>query len=347
MDASLLLSLTDRVAVLATPSAMHPDAWPLGERVDGWARGRGLILGDPDGSPLGRGRFERLAARVFPTADLDRVDLFARWLTWAFALDDTLDQEPLAGSATAVHELYEDLLRAMRLGHARPGARPLETTLVELWDVTATRMDREWRRRFMLHMEAHRTGCAQEAVNRRTGRVPAPREYAGLRRRAAAPFLYDLVEPVLGVVLADRLTTSPQWVILSEGVADVVAWSNDIASFTMEDARQDAHNLVAVMCQTHGCRPREGARLVLDRIVERLDEVQEAVRVLPATMDRLELSPEQRQTASQIARVLLGTPRAHVDWLTESGRYNASADAVATASGRRPPGLDTLSHLRP
>jgi len=348
VDISLLLSTTDRVAPLATPSAMHPESWQLCAQVEAWARGRGLVLGDPDTSPLGRARCERLAARVFPGADLAAVDLFARWLTWTLALDDTLDHPPLADSGSAVHGLYEDLLRAMRRGHARPGARPLEAALVELWQATSRGMSRDWRRRFMLHLEAHRDGCAEEAVNRRIGHTPSPAEYAPLRRRACGPFLYDLIEPVLGVELSPRLLRTPRWKTLADSVADVVAWANDLASHDRESARGDTHNLPAVLAAAEGIDLAGVGAIgdigdmgdaVVDRIADRLDDAWKAARRLPEMLDRLQLTVAQRGAAAQVVKVLLDTPRAHLDWLAESGRYEGVAGPAALR-------LDALASLR-
>ncbi|WP_246006974.1 terpene synthase family protein [Actinomadura pelletieri] len=344
VDISLLLSMTDRVpALAAAPSAMHPESWRLGAQVETWARGRGLVLGDPDTSPLGRARCERLAARVFPSVDLAAVDLFARWLTWTLALDDTLDHPPLSDSGSAVHALYDDLLRAMRRGHARPGARPLETALVELWDVTSTGMSREWRRRFMLQLEAHRDGCAEEAVNRRVRQVPTEAQFASLRRRACGPFLYDLVEPVLGVELPARLLRTPSWKTLAHSVADVVAWSNDVASHDLEAARGDVHDLPAVLAHARGVAPGDAdtiAALVAGRITDRLEDAWTAARRLPEMLDRLELTVAQRAAAAQVVKVLLDVPRAHIDWLAESGRYEPPG--ASPAPGR----LDALASLR-
>lgn len=339
VDISPLLSMTDRVTALATPSAMHPESWQLCAQVETWARGRGLVLGDPDTSPLGRARCERLAARVLPAADLAGVDLFARWLTWTLALDDTLDHPPLADSGSAVHALYDDLLRAMRRGHARPGARPLEAALVELWHTTSKDMSRDWRRRFMLHLEAHRDGCAEESVNRRIRHVPAEADYAPLRRRACGPFLYDLVEPVLGVELPARLLRTPRWKTLADSVADAVAWSNDLASHDLESARGDVHDLPAVLARAHGLTPEQAASAVADRIADRLEEAWTAARRLPEMLDRLEMTVAQRAAAAQVVKVLLDTPRAHIDWLAESGRYVPDAAPA-------PLRLDALASLR-
>ncbi|MFC4906778.1 terpene synthase family protein [Actinomadura gamaensis] len=347
VDVSLLLSLTDRVASLATPSGMHPGAWPLGERLAGWTRSRGLVFGDPDTSPLGRARCDRLAARLFPAADLDRVELFGHWLTWTFALDDMLDQPPLGTSATAVHELYDDLLRALRRGAARPGARPLESTLVELWRETSAGMSPEWRRRFLLHLEEHRAGCAEEAVNRRTGRVPTPKHYPAGRRRACGPHLFDLVEPVLGVELAAPVQTVPPWKALAEGTADLLAWCNDLASYRREREDGDAHNLVAVLMDAYGYGDEQAAHWALDRIETRAADVAAAARVMPDALDRLALPEAERSAAARIVSALLDAPRAHLDWLIESGRYDLSRSVSAAQSERRPLGLlDALASLR-
>ncbi|GAA3983399.1 hypothetical protein GCM10023085_76950 [Actinomadura viridis] len=346
VNASLLLSLADRATGLAGPSAMHPDAWRLGERVDAWARARGLVLGDPDTSPLGRARCERLAARLFPAAEADRVELFACWLTWAFALDDTLDRPPVAGSGSTVHAVYDDLLRAMRRGHAGPGARPLEATLVELWGSTAERMSREWRRRFLAHLEEHRTGRADQAVHRRTRRMPGPDEYPPLRRRACGPFLYDLIEPVLGVELPNRLLALPAWQFLLEGTADVIAWSNDLASYSRESALGEVYNHVIVLSAAYDIEPARACDWVADRIALLVEEVRAAARTVAATLDRLRLSDGEREAARQVSGVLLAAPRAHIDWITESGRYSPSEGSSEGYGGSGGARLDGLASLR-
>lgn len=342
VDVSLLLPLTDRAAPLAAPSAVHPGAWQLGERLDAWARGRGLVLGDPDTTPLGRAHCERMAARAFPAAELDRVELFARWLTWTFALDDTVDRAPFAGSATAVYGLYDELLGAVRRGRARPGARPLEAALAELWLLTTPGTSRDWRRRFLQHMEDHRAACAEEAVRRRVGRRLTPEGYAFARRRACGPFLYDLVEPVLGVEMPARVLGTPAWKLVSEGTADVVAWSNDVVSYGLEAARGDVHNLVGVIAAARGVEAEQAARLVVDRIAARAADVQAEVAAFPETLGHLRLTEEQRTAATRVVAVLLDTPRAHLEWLAESGRYAGGVPEDPDRARR----LDALASLR-
>ncbi|POM24192.1 (-)-delta-cadinene synthase [Actinomadura rubteroloni] len=313
---SLLHSLGDRVTAPAGPVVPRADAHALAERLEDWTRARGLGAGV---RPLAR--CERLAVRLFPAAPADRVELFARWTVWAFALDDLTDTDPVGRSANAVHSLYADLLGALRRGAARPGARPLEESLAELWRETGPQMSRTWRRRFVSHLEDHRTGCAQEAVDRRMGDLPTPRAYPKLRRRAAAPFLFDLIEPVLGVELPRPVLGTPCWTTLIEGTADVMAWCNDVASYPRETKDGDVHNLLTVLSAAYGLGPQEAGAAVADRIEARTEQVARAARGMPGTLDAVDCAPEDRAAVERVARVLREAPRAHLDWLGESGRY--------------------------
>lgn len=341
MDAALVLSLADRVAALATRSGMHPAAQSIGARTDDWARTRGLVIGDPDASPLGRARFERLACRIFPQAPPDRVALFARWLVWAFALDDQIDDTPMGGSATAVDGLYADLLGALRRGHAKPQAHPLELALAELWRDTLPGTTPHWRRRFLRHLEDHRVGCAEEAVNRRTGRMPALAEYPALRRRAAGPFLYDLIEPVLGIAVDPRLELTPAWKALVDGTADMITWTNDVVSYFKEAEHCAPYgrvtgNLVGVVAHDLGLEAPLAAGRVVDHIARRAPLVREAARSLGAELDRLSTGPQGRKDTAILVRTLLQAPRAHLDWLTETGRYTPPAGQAPVVPMHRP-----------
>lgn len=345
VDAALLLTLTDKVPLLAAPSMPHAQTPAIGGRVSGWAEDLGLVIGDPDTSPLGRARFERLAGRILPGADAERVTLLARWLLWFFALDDALDDTPLGGSATSVQGFHEQLARAVRRGSPRPEAGPLEIALVELWWATAPRMSPWWRHRFLAHLDQHRAGCAEEAVDRRTGHTPPIDGYPALRRRAAGPFLYDLLEPALGVELPARLPAGRAWRALLAAISDVITWCNDVVSCPKETLRRDAHNHVTVLSAAHGLGSAEAARRVVRLIARRAGEARLAAHALdpargvdpdlPAgSTGKLDPGDGATTPGGQFAsivlvlRCLLGAPRAHLDWLLETGRYTCRRPEV-------------------
>ncbi|MEO5875150.1 MAG: terpene synthase family protein [Streptosporangiaceae bacterium] len=339
MDATLLLPLTECVPGLAVPCRIHEEIWQIGEDTGAWARNSGLVLGDPDTTRLGRGRFGRMAARIFPEAPADRVVLFAKWLTWLFAFDDARDEGPLGGSATAIDALYSDLWKAVRRRAARPGAGPLELALAELWRESAAEMGSDWRRRFTGHLDAHRAGCLEEAVNRRTGSAPALEDYPLLRRRTNGLFMFDLAEPVLGVEVPESVAVSRAWLSLVDGTSDVMAWCNDVASFTQDS---DPCNYVIVAMRSLGLTAEAAVNWVNERILVRAQDVQAAARSLPAEFTRLRVDPVTVREVSRLVCGLLGAPRAHLDWLLECGRYKDPALVLPP----RPAG-QTLSVLLP
>jgi hypothetical protein len=324
VDAPSLLPLLDEVAAFGVPGGVHPAVWSMDESTDAWGRRMSLIVGDPDSSALGRARLGRLAARIFPRVPRDRAELFARWLIWLFAFDDARDERPLGGSATAVDSRFTDLLKTLRRGHARPEADALELALAELWRETARGMSPAWRRRFLGHLEEQRAACTEEAMHRRTGHVPGPADYPALRRRTSGLFLLDLVEPVAGYELPEGVVRSPAWHALVQATADLVAWSNDVASYRQEAAAGTAgHNYLTVFAQAYGLGPEQTVTWVVNRIAERAPDAAAAARRLSAELTRLELAPEPAAQVTAVAEVLLTAPRAHLEWLQETGRYSA------------------------
>jgi hypothetical protein len=263
------------------------------------------------------------------------VTLFTRWLIWLTAFDAARDETPLGGSATAVDTLYSHLFMSLRRGHARPGSGPLEIALTELWQATSPLTTRSWRCRFLSHLEDHRSACGEEAVNRRTGQMPSPGRYPALRRRTSGTFMFDLAEPVLGVETAAGVLLSPAWQNLLLGTADLITWCNDIASYSREAAWGATHNYVTVFAHAFDLTPEQTAAWVVDRIAERASEVQAAARQLPATFSRLGLDAESARRTSEVAEVFLAAPRAHLDWLLESGRYRDHDGFVPRQSGPR------------
>lgn len=331
----LLLPLTWRSPSLADPCRVHEELWTIGEETASWARSRGLVIGDADTSRVGRGRFERLACRVFPDAPAGRVALFSRWLLWLFAFDDLRDETPFGGSATEVDALYEEMERTVRRGAPRPGAGPLELALAELWRETAGPMGADWRRRFRIHLGWHRQGCVDEAVGRRTRATPSLEEYPGLRRRTNAPFVLDLVEPVLGVELPEDVVSTRSWRRLRDGVNDVTAWCNDVVSYPHESGLGNPCNYVGLAIRELDLEPLTAIGWVCERIEEALARMEEAAADLAGEPAWRDLGADARTRAGEVVATLLLVPRAQLDWLAESGRYSPMPDTSLPVPRRR------------
>lgn len=290
--AEALLPLTERVPSMAEPCRMHPSVYAIEAAVIDWSRRTGLRAGPNAG-------FHRMAARAFADFDASAAALFAQWLTWLFHLDDELDE-------------YGEPYPRLFDGH---GEHPLEASFAELWRTTSAKMSDDWRLRFATHLQMQHDASQAEAHNRAEGRWPSLVEYPALRRATVGPYLYDLVEPCLGVEVPAELYAGEAWQCLVDACNDAVAWSNDVASRPKE--RGDGHNLVVIAMRELGLGGREATAWVLDRIAERCSDMRRAAMRLPLN----ELDPITARNVSKVACAHLAAPRAHLDWLLESGRY--------------------------
>ncbi len=310
--AALLLPLVDRIAVMAAPCRMHTSIDRITVALADWTRQVGLETAVPAG-------FERMAGRAFAGFGMDSTLLFAKWLTWLFHFDDEWDEKPAGRAAEIVEATFTRLAR-----HTAEGTTPVEVAFRDLWGVTAPRMSLRWRERFTRGLVAQGAACRTEAENRCAGRVPSVAEYPALRRGTVGPYLFDLVEPCLGVEVPVELRESPTWRTLVDACNDVTAWCNDVASHHKERANGDVHNYVTVAAHAFGLSDTDAVAWVNDRITERAEDLRAAARRLPGLFDEFALSPVQARNASKVACAFLAAPRAQLEWLLESGRYGVT-----------------------
>ncbi|MFF4417280.1 terpene synthase family protein [Streptosporangium sp. NPDC001559] len=355
--AALLLPLVDRVPVMAAPCRMHASIdWITASLAD-WTREVGLE------TPV-LARFDRMAGRAFAGFGTDSTLLFAKWLTWLFHFDDEWDEKPAGRAAGIVEATFSRLVRhtaeaahgetqaartamTASLTAVRPrppapvmtripsplpvrtprpeGVSPVEAAFRDLWGTTAPRMSRRWRERFAHGLAAQGAACRTEAENRCAGRVPSITEYPVLRRGTVGPYLFDLVEPCLGVEVPAELRECRTWRTLVDACNDVTAWCNDVASHHKERANGDVHNYVMVAAHAFGLSDAEAVAWVNDRIAERAEDLRAAARRLPGLFDEFGLTPVEARNASKVACAFLTAPRAQLEWLLESERYDVTA----------------------
>lgn len=312
--AASLLPLAELVPVMSAPCGMHPAVEEIGAELAAWARTSGLAAPP-------RAGFERMAARAFTGFGMDSALLFAKWLTWLFHFDDEWDEKP-AGRAAEIVEATFARLDLVARAPARASS-PVEMAFADLWETTSGRMSTRWRQRFLAGLATQGRACRSEAENRCAGRVPSPAEYPRLRRGTVGPYLFDLVEPCLRVEVPAGLRESTTWRTLVDACNDVTAWCNDVASHRKERANGDVHNYVTVAATAFGLSDGAAVTWVNDRIAARAEDLRTSARRLPTLFDRFGLSTGQARDVSKVACAFLTAPRAQLEWLLESSRYDS------------------------
>ncbi|MER7129324.1 terpene synthase family protein [Streptosporangium saharense] len=177
-------------------------------------------------------------------------------------------------------------------GGCEPGPAPVERAFADLWEACAPTMSDGWRERFV-------AGLA----------VP---DATGFGRR-----LLDLAEPCLGVEVPAPLQESRRWRATTEAGGDVVTWCDALLTghLPLPSAR------TAEVSEVSEVSDRAVHAPVIDRVVERMEELWSAARALPPLVGRHDLGLDASREVIQVACAFLTIPRAYLEGLLESRRY--------------------------
>jgi terpene synthase-like protein len=315
-DSREMTGLTGAIPVAATARA----GWAAEAEAHtrDWVRRLGLVR-----SAAARRHFDAisggaLAASVYPDARPGTRQTLTDWFSWLFILDDQCDEGQLGRDPAALDILLLPL-RAALVGSG--GAEhPLAAALGSIRARIEPGGPADWWHRFRGHVLEYLDGCRWEAANRAAGRVPSLAEYPA-RRRAAGAILpsLDLIEFGGGRYLPAPVRQLPAYAAAVRAAADVVCWTDDIATADKEAARGDLHNLVIVLDAERGCgaaaATAEAARMLHTRLAD-FEAAEAAVGVATAGDDAL-----VRAARHNLAG-LRTWMRGHLDWGLDTARYH-------------------------
>lgn len=299
------------------PCPVHPSIHLVEAATAGWARAAGL---DPDPAA------SRLAGRAFARCETGAVTALARWLTWMSCL------------RRAPEALAPVLAVA---GGGEPGPVPLERAFSGLWTACAPGMSGAWRERFTAGLAAQREAIISRGTPTplspgtpppRSRETPAPlsprtpmtgspetpvtgdHSERGARTEsygdAFGRYLFDLVEPCLGVEVPAPVWRSPQWRALVEASGDVAAWC--------EEAVAGRGHEGTISLERSNPEAEEGK---IDRVATRVEELWTAARAIPALTERHDLGFAASREVTRVACAFLTIPRAYLERLLETPRY--------------------------
>ncbi|WP_449065005.1 terpene synthase family protein, partial [Planomonospora algeriensis] len=123
-------------------------------------------------------------------------------------------------------------------------------------------------------------------------------------RAVCGPYLFDLVEPCLGVEVPAPVVADRRWRALVEASGDVVAWSGDVAAGHGDEA---------------------AAEPIVERLVARMEELWTAAWAVPVLVERHGLGLAAGRDVTRVACAFLTVSRAHLEQLLESGLAPASS----------------------
>lgn len=299
------------------PDAVHRDATEIESDVHRWAVAAGLVPMEARSQ-----RIPRLAARMLPHRSRAEVELLARWYFVLLHLDDRCDSD--SQTPDQIRGVYEDLDRVIAGPPVRGEVEPVVAAVGELWRGTSAPMSVHWRRRFRSNLLRHGQALTWEARRRERPAAPTPARYHDLRMWSNGLFIWDLLEPALGVELPVVVAESLTWQLVIASSCDISAWRNDIVSAWRERSAGHVENAVLTHMRTYDVSEPEAIDVVEGWIADRCADLLRYEEV--AIEEAASLSGEHRSVVLVITSAVRGCLAGHVRWLLESDRYRREAE---------------------
>lgn len=309
------------------PSAISPYAEKIHRHTLDWVRQFDLVTSEQAFKRLRASRFGRLAARAYPNALPDRLEIVSDWNTWLFILDDQCDEWGLGKHPEQLATLHARCLEI--LSGSLPGSE--DATLVyALHDIhkrIRPLMPLSWRTRFVQSAAEYFESTVWEAKNRSQGSWPDASTYILMRPYTGGLYTdIDLIDLTEGIALPLAVRKHPRLMELAVMTNNVVCWSNDIISLQKEFNHQDMHNL-ALIFHHHQSIDLQSAIDQVAKLIE--NEVRQFIDLeqsLPSFGANLD--PD----VLKFIAVMRAWMRGNLDWSFESGRYQPAEEIEALLS---------------
>ncbi|WP_437573280.1 terpene synthase family protein [Sorangium sp. So ce887] len=278
-----------------------------------------------------------LAARAYPKAERERLQIAADWVSWLFLMDDECDETGVGGDPELLMCMHERLLAVLRGAPPSTNDHRLVRSLHDLRTRMAQCDSSAWLARFAHAVEEYFTANRWEAKNRLLGVIPSVSDYQAMRAHTGAVFAcFELTQITDGIRLPVevRQHVGVQRLALLANCA--ICWCNDILSVNKESRQGDVHNLVIVL--------QNERRLSNDEAVREAVRVHnETVRAFVEQATALDgFGPEVDAELSRYIDCLRCWMRANLDWSWTALRYRR---AVAESSGMLSFALPEVSYV--
>ncbi|MFD5142664.1 FAD-binding protein [Streptomyces sp. NPDC058401] len=206
-----------------------------------------------------------MAGFVAPWADPAELELLAQWGAFIALVDDSFDRGPGNGSPSHVRALMDCLVSVVDGSAATSDPSiPAVRAIMDLWNRSTPATSPQWAGRFAARYRDFADATCEESLLR-TRRTPlALSRYVEMRRHTIT------VLPMLALVERGLSGEEGDLESLREATADLVAWTNDLASAERESA-EGKDNLVSVLARERRCTHHEAAAIARTMISERMD----------------------------------------------------------------------------
>ncbi|KAF9256050.1 terpenoid synthase [Marasmius fiardii PR-910] len=197
-----------------------------------------------------------LTAMTYPGAAYPQLRVCNDFLAWIFHYDNLSDDMDAKGATTMADTVMNALYHPGRYTCAGLG-----NLTRDYWKRLIQTASPGTHRRFLETMSPYLQGVVEEADDHTTGaRVHTLESNIALRRATSGMLLsfwtkpsFVMIEYAYNLDLPDEVMDHPLILSLECAAGDLVAWSNDIYSFNVEQSKGQNHNMVTVAMNEFRC----------------------------------------------------------------------------------------------
>ncbi|MFC6100024.1 terpene synthase family protein [Olivibacter domesticus] len=206
---------------------------------------------------LKKGLFGDVTARFYPTVSWELLCPIARYITYAFVVDDYYGQLPHKEIQIVANRAAAILKGDKVTRKEAPVFQQLQLFVNELLPYTTP----EWMSRFIESNDKYFESLVKDSTDysyRSIIEYPTLQEYVLLREQIVLVHpLLDLMEIATGVMLSDDVYRDVSLQQLRRLVTRMAAWSNDFFSYEKERHDHEAMNLISVIQHEQQCSAEE------------------------------------------------------------------------------------------
>jgi hypothetical protein len=308
-------------------SAISPHAEALQRHTLEWVRQFKLVTDDKAFAHLGASRFGFLAARAYPEAALERLEIIADWNTWLFVLDDQCDEWGIGRLPEQLEVLHCRCLEILAGSTPDSDEVALVYALQDIRRRIQPLMPLLWLTRFIQSAAEYFESTLWEAKNRAQGSWPEPLIYMQMRPYTGGLYTdIDLIELSECITLPLMVRKHPRIMRLIIITNNVVCWSNDIISLQKEFDHHDMHNLILIFHRRH--------QMTLQAAIERVAKLieRQVKRFMVLENELPEFGDEIDSDIRKFIAVMRAWMRGNLDWSLESGRYRPLDENINSLS---------------
>ncbi|KAJ7081323.1 isoprenoid synthase domain-containing protein [Mycena belliarum] len=206
-----------------------------------------------------------LASVVYPDAGRPQLRVCSDFLAYLFFLDDLSDglddrDTSSVGNIVLNSFYHPDTFQSpTRLAHMSK----------DLFKRIRQTSRQDVQRRFIEAFDFFLQSVNDQAKDRTSGVIPTLEHYILLRRdTSGCRPCWAMIEYANNLNIPDDIIDHPVIIALGDAANDLVAWSNDLFSYSVEQSKGDTHNMVVIVMHHNGLDLPDAARFVVDMCLE-------------------------------------------------------------------------------